>query len=194
MERGKSDNDRTLRPRPTPGSSTKTASDRYQLGSEEPGSASENDPPAHSASDGYQVGSEDPATFSEGPRSGSSSAEAGDEPRIDPYTAFAEVASRSQGEKEGRDPTIWLPGADELDEERGRLADAETRFNRDAWGGRGNPQVSIRLRPFDFRRLRQAAELYGVRPTTLARMMVIRGVKAILDAELRRDGEFLREP
>jgi hypothetical protein len=30
-------------------------------------------------------------------------------------------------------------------------------------------------------------------PTTLARMMVIRGVGAILDAELRRSGEFLQD-
>ena len=50
----------------------------------------------------------------------------------------------------------------------------------------------MRLRPTDFERLRRVAELYGVRPTTLARMMVIRGVGAILDAELRRKGEFFR--
>ena len=34
--------------------------------------------------------------------------------------------------------------------------------------------------------------LHGVRPTTLARMMVIRGVKAIFDAELARKGRLLR--
>jgi hypothetical protein len=112
---------------------------------------------------------------------------------MDPYEAFAKAASKSQSDKAKRDPAIWLPGGDVLDEERGLPEDRETRFSGDAWGGRGNPQVSIRLRPYDFQRLRQAAELYGVRPTTLARMMVIRGVKAILDAELRREGEFFRE-
>ncbi len=71
--------------------------------------------------------------------------------------------------------------------------DRETRFSGDSYGGRGNPQVSVRLRPSDFKRLRRAADLYGVRPTTLARMMVIRGVGAILDAELRRSGEFIRD-
>jgi hypothetical protein len=103
------------------------------------------------------------------------------------------VAAKVRSEKEQRDPSIWLPRADDLDTEEGRDASHETRFSADSWGGRGNPQVSVRLRPLDFGRLRQAADLYGVRPTTLARMMVIRGVGAILDAELRRDGEFLRE-
>jgi len=95
--------------------------------------------------------------------------------------------------KKQREPGIWLPGADELDGEAVSGEDRETRFSGDSYGGRGNPQVSVRLRPRDFKRLRRAADLYGVRPTTLARMMVIRGVGAILDAELRRSGEFLRE-
>ena len=42
-------------------------------------------------------------------------------------------------------------------------------------------------------RLLQAAELYGVRPTTLARMMVVRGVNAIHDAELARRARLLRD-
>jgi hypothetical protein len=110
---------------------------------------------------------------------------------MDPYEAFARSASKAQSEKE-KAPANSLPGAGDLDKEQA-LADEETRFSGDAWGGRGNPQVGIRLRPRDFERLGKAAELYGVRRTTLARMMVIRGVNAILDAELRRDGEFLRD-
>jgi hypothetical protein len=105
---------------------------------------------------------------------------------------FAEVAAKErERKKRERDPGLWLPGSDDLDQEH-TLADAETRFSRDSYGGRGNPQLSVRLRPHDFERLRRAAELYGVRPTTFARMMVIRGVRAILDAELRKDGEYLR--
>jgi hypothetical protein len=77
-----------------------------------------------------------------------------------------EPRSAKKREKERRDPASWLPGPEHLDEELAQVADEETRFSRDAWGGRGNPQVSIRL----------------------ARMMVIRGVKAILEAELRREG------
>jgi hypothetical protein len=109
---------------------------------------------------------------------------------LDPYEAFARAVSDERDRKQGDRPDLWLPGPDELDEERGALPDEETRFSGDSWGGKGNPQVSVRLRPFDFRRLKQAADLYGVRPTTLARMMVIRGIKAILDAELRDKSRF----
>jgi hypothetical protein len=141
------------------------------------------------ASPGYQVGSEEPAS----PERPSEAPTDQDDERIDPYVAYAQAASKArEREKSAGRPGIWLPGPEELDREPG-LEDRETRFSRDAYGGRGNPQVSVRLRPRDFRRLREAADLYGVRPTTLARMMVIRGVTAILDAELRRDGEYLRE-
>lgn len=153
----------------------------------------------HADSGGYRTGSDEPPYLAGASGSGSDSAEQTDEEpvdpdeRIDPFEAFAQVAARErERKKKEREPAIWLPGGDELDEETGRLADQETRFSRDEWGGRGNPQVSVRLRPTDFERLGRAADLYGVRRTTLARMMVIRGVGAILDTELRRKGEFLR--
>jgi hypothetical protein len=202
---------------PTPGTSPRTGSDGYQTGSPEqpgsntkkpgsPGSRTASGQQADSggyrtgseeqraASGGYRSGSEEPSPSGEVPGSGSDSTESVDpDERIDPFAAFAQAAAKErERKKREREPGIWLPGADELDHETGRLADQETRFSRDAWGGRGNPQVSVRLRPSDFERLRQAADLYGVRPTTLARMMVIRGVGAILDTELRRKGEFLR--
>jgi hypothetical protein len=155
--------------------------------SEDPEPAPTPGTPSRTGSPGYQTGSEEPATFSEAPEPESSEDES-----VDPYEAFARAASKGRSKREKRDPGLWLPGSDDLDKEEA-LADAETRFSRDAWGGRGNPQVSIRLRPRDFERLGQAADLYGVRRTTLARMMVIRGITAILDSELRREGEFLRE-
>jgi hypothetical protein len=169
---------------PTPGALPRTGSDGYRTDSTQ----------QHADSDGYQSGSEEPPSSAEVPGSGSDSAEPIDpDERIDPFEAFAQVAANERKRKKReREPGIWLPGGDELEQETGRLADQQTRFSRDAWGGRGNPQVSVRLRPSDFERLRHAADLYGVRPTTLARMMVIRGVGAILDTELRRKGEFLR--
>jgi hypothetical protein len=148
------------------------------------------DPSLKTGSSGYQSDSEETPTFSEVPE--------GEPPeeRIDPYQAFADVASKvrkeKEREKEKRQPAIWLPGEDDLDQENA-LADQETKFSGDGWRGRGNPQVGVRLRPSDFERLSRAAEIYGVRRTTFARMMIIRGVNAVLDAELRRDGEFLRE-
>jgi hypothetical protein len=123
---------------------------------------------------GYQSASEEPATSAQ----------------VSGPPSQRELKERV---KRQREPGVWLPGADELDREAPISEDRETRFSGDSYGGRGNPQVSVRLRPRNFKRLRRAADLYGVRPTTLARMMVIRGVGAILDAELRRSGEFLRE-
>ena len=142
---------------------------------------------------GYQSGSEEPPVSAETPESGSSPGDANDdgyEP-VDPYKAHAEVAANErERKKREREPAIWIPEPDDLDRD-GPEEDAETRFSRDAYGGRGNPQVSVRLRPRDFERLCQAADLYGVPRTTFARMMVIRGVGAVLDAELRRKAEYL---
>jgi hypothetical protein len=170
---------------PAPGSFRETASRGYQTDSAEPGleeSASAD------ASRGYQSGSGEPASSTEIPGSGLP-----DEERIDPFQAFAEVAAKARDEKARREPVVWLPGGDHLDLEPIDES-RETGFSADSYRGRGNPQVSVRLRPLDFDRLRRASQLYGVRPTTLARMMVIRGVRAILDAELYRRGELLRDP
>ena len=51
--------------------------------------------------------------------------------------------------------------------------------------GRRKPvrQVGIKLRPADYEALVRAAGLYGARPTTLARLLVNRGVRAVLDRE-----------
>ena len=145
-----------------------------------------------SGSGGDQAGSDDPAVSPEVPHAPSRVGE--DEGRMDPYEAFAEIERKVREEKEqeaaGADEILRPPGARELDNQPIR---EETGFSGDTWGGRGNPQVGVRLRPLDFQRLRQAAEMYGVRPTTLARMMVIRGVRAILDGELQRKADRLRE-
>jgi len=195
---------------PAPMSSPETVARRYQSASEEP-------PPAGHPGTGYQTDSREPARQEEASQSGSpgyqsesserassekvsgSPSTADDEVEeeyMDPHKAYALAVSkerdRKEREKRRREPGTWLPDGDDLDREREGPEDRETRFSRDSWGGRGNPQVSVRLRPTDFARLRRAAELYGVRPTTLARMMVIRGVGAIIEAELRREGEFFR--
>jgi hypothetical protein len=54
-------------------------------------------------------------------------------------------------------------------------------------------QLGIRLRPKHWERLLEAARLYGVRPTTMARMMIVRGTNAIYDAELRARAREWRE-
>jgi hypothetical protein len=193
MKRVESEGNRRSAPTRTSGVLRRTASDRYQTGSER---SAPRDEGAEVGSDGYQTASEEPSTSEQPPHPDSRPGE--DDPEsggIDPFEAFAQVAAEAADErrrqKERRDPAIWLPGPDDLDQELGS-PDRETRFSRDSWS-RGNPQVSVRLRPLDFDRLRRAADLYGVRPTTLARMMIIRGIRAILDAELERSGELLRD-
>jgi hypothetical protein len=47
-------------------------------------------------------------------------------------------------------------------------------------------QVNVRLDRDQYRDLCDAADLYGVAPTTMARMLVRRGARAVLD-ERRRD-------
>lgn len=46
--------------------------------------------------------------------------------------------------------------------------------------------MTVRMTPTQYELLGEAAKLYGVPPTTLARMLIKRGVSAILDEE-RRD-------
>ena len=174
----------------TRGDSPRAGANSYQSGSEEQQHTSDGYQPGSEgggSSDGYQAGSEEPTPLPDAPHP---QPQADDEP-MDPYVAYAQAAAREREDrKREREPAIWLPESDQLDADPG-LVDTETRFSRDGWGGRGNPQVSVRLRPRDFERLSQAANLYGVPRTTFARMMVIRGVGAVLDAELRRKGELL---
>ena len=49
-------------------------------------------------------------------------------------------------------------------------------------------QVGIKLRPADYAALANAAFLYGVRPSTMARLLVNRGVRAVLEAHDGRNG------
>jgi len=67
------------------------------------------------------------------------------------------------------------PGPREPSEDRDRRRRIYTR------------QVCIRLAPEGFAELSRAAELYGVAPTTMARMLVTRGAKSILDSRRRYD-------
>jgi len=44
-------------------------------------------------------------------------------------------------------------------------------------------QVGIKLRPADYEALASAAFLYGVRPSTMARLLVNRGARAVLESK-----------
>jgi hypothetical protein len=49
-------------------------------------------------------------------------------------------------------------------------------------------QVGIKLRPADYEALASAAFLYGVRPSTMARLLVNRGARAVLEQHAERSG------
>jgi hypothetical protein len=93
----------------------------------------------------------------------------------------AAIAGRSQP---GRmdPPGEWLPG--------GSLADGREPARRPKLAYR---QVGVKLSWSQYRELQHAAELYGVTPTTLARMMVNRGTRAILESNRRDAVRFSRE-
>jgi hypothetical protein len=104
---------------------------------------------------------------------------------------MAEAEANIQRREDRRNPAMWLPDEDALDREPEPRD--ETAFSTDEYIGQGSKQLGLRLRPKLYERLCQVAEIYGVRPTTLARMMVIRGVNAVLDAEMRQAAEFLKD-
>jgi hypothetical protein len=72
-----------------------------------------------------------------------------------------------------------LPGAEQLDHGDVSSKEAEQPPRRD-W------RVTVRLRSTQYEQLAAAAQLYGVRPTTLGRILINRGANAIINS-YRRD-------
>ncbi len=83
--------------------------------------------------------------------------------------SLAKAAAQKRRDERNRAPGTWMPGSEDLD--------------RDPQPGDDT----------DWERLLEAARLYGVRPTTMARMMIVRGTNAICDAELRARARELTE-
>jgi hypothetical protein len=105
---------------------------------------------------------------------------------------MARARAQKERDERRRAPGVWLPGSEDLDPDPDPRDDTE-------FGADGpvreytSRQLGLRLRPKQFDRLLEVARLYGVRPTTMARMMVVRGINAIHDAELRARARELRE-
>lgn len=124
---------------------------------------------------GSTVGGGDPTDTPEGPRRGDAYWRS---LGFSSQREFNEALERDQrriGEKwRGRRgapavPTAPMPGDEIADVPRARRKPLR--------------QVGIKLRPDDYEALARAARLYGARPTTLARLLVNRGVRAVLEAE-----------
>lgn len=76
-------------------------------------------------------------------------------------------------------PNTPVPGLAEISRERLERELAERRSYR---------QVGIKLRPADFDVLADAARAHGVAPTTLARILTVRGAKSLVEEAARRAG------
>jgi hypothetical protein len=135
---------------------------------------------------GDQLGSEGTRSHADNPSS------LPDGPESDYISAMARARQRKERDEQRRAPGTWLPGSDDFD--RDPEPGEDTEFGVDGpireYTSR---QLGLRLRPKQFERLLEAARLYGVRPTTMARMMVVRGINAIYDAELRSRARELRD-
>jgi hypothetical protein len=145
-------------------------------------------------SDGDHLSSEHNQMGSDGTRSSTEDPSSIADDRV--YPDFAESMARAAAEKareeKRRAPVVWMPGAGELD--RDPAPGDDTDFGTDGpVRDYTSRQLGIRLRPNHWERLLECARLYGVRPTTMARMMIVRGTNAIHDAELRARARELRE-
>jgi hypothetical protein len=106
--------------------------------------------------------------------------------------SLAKAATQREQDERNRAPGTWMPGPEDLDR------DSEPGDNTD-FGTDGperdytSRQLGVRLRPKHWERLLDAARMYGVRPTTMARMMIVRGTNAIHEAEMRARAREWRE-
>jgi hypothetical protein len=106
--------------------------------------------------------------------------------------SLARAATQRERDERNRAPGTWMPGPEDLDRdsEPGDSTDFGTDGPERDYTSR---QLGIRLRPKHWERLLDAARMYGVRPTTMARMMIVRGTNAIYDAEMRARAREWRE-
>jgi hypothetical protein len=171
-----------------PDSPQSPGSARYPFGSDRSQGDGEGAHSGNGGSDGDGNGDQPP---SEGSRSHTDNLHP-EEPGSDYISAMARARQRKERDEQRRAPGTWLPGSDDFD--RDPEPGDDTGFGVDGpvreYASR---QLGLRLRPKQFERLLETARLYGVRPTTMARMMVVRGINAIYDAELRSRARDLRD-
>jgi hypothetical protein len=117
------------------------------------------------------------------------------EERLDLGALFAAAASELDGRPRRRaepkpaqfDPASgWVADEDFVGDERDR---PETREDQDRRRLIYSRQVCVRLSPGQFGELGSAANLYGVAPSTMARILLRRGARAILEHHRRYDLE-----
>ena len=102
----------------------------------------------------------------------------------DPFEVLRRSAAEADARKDRLRSRRFLPAEAELFlelEETAQDATPRKPLSR---------QVGVRLQPAQWKRLLLVAEWSGVRPTTMARMLINRGARAIIDEELRHRREL----
>jgi hypothetical protein len=141
------------------------------------------DTPLSLGTQGYPTGTEGYPTTEEHAHASSQGAGRpnADEPPPSPFFEANGFASRREF-------------IDHMNEQREQLVEEwRTRLPTPRVPGRelaSSRQVNVKLRGRDSSALDEAAALYGLAPTTLARLLVNRGVAAILGNEVEKEEEF----
>ncbi|MDP9227654.1 MAG: hypothetical protein M3M99_01215 [Actinomycetota bacterium] len=102
----------------------------------------------------------------------------------DPYQVLAEAQDDARTRKERLYARGFLPTEEQL------LAELEGDVSEESRRRAVSRQVGVRLQQKQWDRLRLVAEWSGVTPTTMARILIGRGAKAVIDEELRYRRQF----
>lgn len=180
------------------------AADGDGIASEDPGGVKS------AVSDGYQSASQrsqDPSTASQDYQSASQGSRNSREPpepmAPDPEAPDAVLPGAAASET-GRDYLSIILEAEARKQDRGKrlrernlnvtestlLEELEAYVEDERPSPPTSQQVGVRLRPAQWNRLLLVARWSGVRPTTMARILINRGARAIIDEELRYRRRF----
>lgn len=99
-------------------------------------------------------------------------------------TALAKAQDEEEARKDRLRSRRFLPSEEEL------LREAEEGLAKAHPPPPASEQVSVRLQPAQWKRLLIVSEMSGMRPTTMARLLINRGARAIIDEELRWRAQF----
>ena len=105
-------------------------------------------------------------------------------PRHDPWAALARANEAAEERKDRVRSRRFLPSEAEL------LAELEETVQDESPPRPRSRQVGVRLQPAQWKRLLLVAQWSGVRPTTMARILINRGARAVIDEELRHRRQF----
>jgi hypothetical protein len=134
---------------------------------------------------GYLPGSERSGSSRETPKP---AADDDDEEGDDPFAFIHEM------EQEARERELRLKKRNLNVTEAMLLEELEAWTEAERRPSPHSKQVAVRLRREHYNRLRLVAQWSGVKPTTMARILICRGARAVIDEELRYRRQFKVDP